>query len=155
MYFRLEASHLDQKTTQLSSSSFHLAEMITESKCVDRDQKPLSILEGPTDPPLLNLHLGSLLSQQASLYGSRLALVSSAQGIRHTFASIYDRSLLVARALIALGIGHGDMVGIMTGNCSEYAELFFACGHIGAILAVFNATYTVDELHQALLHSGL
>ena len=114
----------------------------------------LSLLQGPSEAPLLDFHLGTLLDEQALKYGGRTALVSSAQSIPHNFSSLRERSQHVAKTLLMLGIGHGDMVGIFAGNRAEYAELFFPCGRIGAVLAVFNITYTNEELRRALVHNG-
>ena len=114
----------------------------------------LSILHGTRQPGLLDLHLGTLLDLQAQTYSSKIALVSRAQNIRHSFSSLKARSRQIARGLLALGVSHGDCVGVFAGNCAEYAELFFACGRIGAILVVLNATYTSEELKHATIASG-
>jgi long-chain acyl-CoA synthetase len=117
-------------------------------------ESSLSLLHGPTQPALLDLHLGSLLDLQAQRFDSKAALVSRAQRVRHSFVFLRDRSRQIARGLLGLGVRHGDCVGVWAGNCAEYAELLFACGRIGAIMVVLNVTYTSDELQQALLASG-
>lgn len=113
-----------------------------------------SILHGAKQPGLLDLHLGSLLDLQAQTYGSKTALVSRAQDLCLSFTSLRARSRQIARGLLAHGVRHGDCIGIFAGNCAEYAELFFACGRIGAILVVLNATYTSEELKRAVIASG-
>lgn len=61
----------------------------------------------------------------------------------------------MARALLKLGIRVGDRVGIMAGNCEQYASLFFAATRIGAILVILNNTYTPTEAQYALEFSGM
>ncbi|KAI1630491.1 hypothetical protein EDD37DRAFT_690991 [Exophiala viscosa] len=118
-----------------------------------RQRNSLSLLHGDTQPALLDSHLGTLLDSQAERLGHKTALVSRAQKLRHTFMSLRKRSQQIARGLLARGIRHGDCVGVFAGNCAEYAELFFACGRIGAILVVLNVTYTPDELRRAIIAS--
>jgi len=118
-----------------------------------KEPPTFSILNGPTEPALSDVHLGSLLDQQSERHGQKTALVCSSEGIRYTYSALRERSRQVARGLLAAGIARGDVVGIFAGNCAQYVELFFACGRLGAILAVLNTTYTPDELRHALGHS--
>ena len=113
-----------------------------------------SFLQGPSEPALLEVHLGGLLDEQCQRFSEKVALVCSSDGDRYTFSELRERSRRVARGLLKLGVRHGDMIGILAGNCAQYVELLFACGRIGAILAVLNTTYTPAELQRALIHSG-
>lgn len=115
----------------------------------------LSFIQGPTEPALREIHLGQLLDQQASKYAAKEAIICSSTQQRLTYNDLSESSRRVAKGLLALGIQHGDVIGIMAGNCVEYVELFFAAGRIGAILAVFNNTYTSNELDHALSHTGI
>lgn len=56
---------------------------------------------------------------------------------------------------MSIGIGVGDRVGIMAGNCEQYAAVFFAVARIGAILVILNNTYTPSEAQYALKFSGI
>ncbi len=56
---------------------------------------------------------------------------------------------------MSIGIGVGDRVGIMAGNCEQYAAVFFAVARIGAILVILNNTYTPTEAQYALKFSGI
>jgi acyl-CoA synthetase (AMP-forming)/AMP-acid ligase II len=51
-------------------------------------------------------------------------------------------------------VQHGDRIGVMAGNCEQYASLFFAAAAVGAILFVINNTYTKAELLYALEHTS-
>lgn len=105
----------------------------------------LSILHGPSDPPLLDLTLGDLLSLQTYQHGSKECLVIPWTGARWTYNELHQQSSLLAGALLDMGIGVGDRVGIMAGNCEQYAAVFFAVAKIGAVLVILNNTYTPTE----------
>ena len=115
----------------------------------------LSLLHGPTDPPLVDLTLGELLNLQCLHHGTREGLVIPWTGARWTYNELNHHSGLLARALLGMGIGVGDRVGIMAGNCEQYASIFFAATRIGAILVILNNTYTPTEAQYALDFSGM
>jgi long-chain acyl-CoA synthetase len=54
-----------------------------------------------------------------------------------------------------MGIGVGDRVGIMAGNCEQYAAVFFSATRVGAILVILNNTYTPTEALYGLRFSGM
>ncbi|TVY68689.1 putative acyl-CoA synthetase [Lachnellula suecica] len=114
----------------------------------------LSILIGPIEPPLWNLTLGQFLKQHAQTAPSSPCLVFPQAQYRATYKQLYDRTIPVAKGLIAAGVRNGDNIGILAGNCPPYVELLFATSHIGAALVVLNSTYTPLELHSALKLSG-
>ncbi|KAB5578073.1 long-chain fatty-acid-CoA ligase-like protein [Coniochaeta sp. 2T2.1] len=113
----------------------------------------LSIVHGPTDPPLVDLTLGELLNLQCLHYGTRECLVIPWTGARWTYNELNHQSSLLAAALLDMGIGVGDRVGIMAGNCEQYAAVFFSAARIGAILVILNNTYTPTEARYGLSFS--
>ena len=117
------------------------------------ERQTLSILQGPVDPPLVDLTLGELLDLQCQHHGHQECLVTPWTGARWTYNELNQQSLQLARALVALGIGTGDRVGIMAGNCAEYAAVFFAVARLGGILVILNNTYTPTEAQYALSFS--
>ncbi|KAJ5758407.1 AMP-dependent synthetase/ligase [Penicillium odoratum] len=114
----------------------------------------LSIVAGPTQPALLDITLGELLTIQALQYGNYECLVFPWTGARWTYANLKDEADRLARGMLAMGVQKGDRVGIMAGNCEQYISVFFAAARVGAILVVLNNTYTPSELYYALNHSG-
>jgi len=67
---------------------------------------------------------------------SRLALVAIAgDGVRReiAFGELADRSARVAGALVARGVGRGDVVMTVVGNRPEWAYAMVACWRIGAV----------------------
>src|SRR5215212_10466593 len=67
---------------------------------------------------------------------SRLALVAIAgDGERRelTFGEVADRSARMAGALVARGVGAGDVVMTVVGNRPEWAYAMLACWRLGAV----------------------
>ncbi|KAI0515106.1 acetyl-CoA synthetase-like protein [Xylaria bambusicola] len=118
-------------------------------------QDGLSIVHGRRDIPLEELDIGHLIKNQARLYRDRPAIIGPYPKAltRWTYGQLEENSNALARALMAAGVSKGDRVGIFAGNRLEYCALLFAAGRIGAILVVYNATYTPSELHKALKHT--
>ncbi|KAJ5800650.1 uncharacterized protein N7518_002718 [Penicillium psychrosexuale] len=113
----------------------------------------LSLVAGPTEPALLDITLGELLTLQALQYGRIECLVFPWTGARWTYGQLKDETDRLARGMLASGIQKGDRIGIMAGNCEQYISVFFAAARVGAILVVLNNTYTPSELYYALNHS--
>lgn len=126
-----------------------------EEAVVHPQPQRLSLLKGPTDPPLVDLTLGELLNLQCLHHGNREGIVIPWTGARWTYNELNHHSRLLAAALLEMGIGVGDRVGIMAGNCEQYAAVFFAATRIGAILVIMNNTYTPTEALYGLDFSGM
>ncbi|KAL2854072.1 hypothetical protein BJX68DRAFT_38735 [Aspergillus pseudodeflectus] len=129
-----------------------LQQTISHLQPVQASQQ-LSIVYGPTEPELLDVTLGELLTLQSLQYGDYECLVFPWTGARWTYADLNDEADRVARGMLAMGIKKGDRVGIMAGNCEQYISIFFAAARVGAILVVLNNTYTPSELYYALDHT--
>lgn len=114
----------------------------------------LSIVHGPTEPALLDITLGELLTLQSLQYGDYECLVFPWTGTRWTYSNLNAEANQLARGLLAMGIKKGDRIGVMAGNCEQYISVFFAAARVGAILVVLNNTYTPRELYYALDHTG-
>ncbi|KXH52679.1 4-coumarate-CoA ligase [Colletotrichum simmondsii] len=114
----------------------------------------LSLVQGPTSPPLILKPLGSIIEGQSKKYGDRPAVIVPWQSTRLTYRELADRSKVIAKAILEVGLHHGDRVGIIAGNCYQYIELFLGAARIGCPYVVFNNTYSPDELKNAVLASG-
>lgn len=133
----------------------HAAAQQTEaqSRQDDQNNEPSSI-HGPSSPPLWRKTLAELTKEQAARYGDREAVLVPWQSARLSYAKLAERSALVAKALLDSGIRHGECVGIMAGNCYEYIEIFLGAGRIGNPAAVFNNTFSPQELDKMISHTG-
>lgn len=121
---------------------------------VESEPPRLSIVQGASSPPLLELTLGDLLDQQTRLRNSNECLVCPALGTRWSYRTLQEESIAVARGLLSLGIKSGDRIGILAGNCAEYISVFFAAAYIGCVLVVLNNTCTTQEAKNGLNHAG-
>jgi len=110
----------------------------------------LSIAQGATDVPLLEITIGAALLNIVANHGDGLALVSRHQGIRWTWAELLAQVDKAATGLLDLGVVKGDRVGIWAPNCAEWTVIQFATARIGAILVNINPAYRVSEVDYAL-----
>lgn len=110
----------------------------------------LSLLHGPTHPPLWQKSIGALTDEQAALHGDRPAVIVPWQSVKLSFRQLANRSWVVADALLQFGLRHGECVGIVAGNRFEYLEVFLGASRLGCPVVVLNNTYTPDELQNAL-----
>jgi acyl-CoA synthetase (AMP-forming)/AMP-acid ligase II len=113
----------------------------------------LAFVQGPSEPELWRKKLGDLIDEQEQRFGDRDALIVPWQSAKLSYRQLAERSRLVARALLGLGLQHGDCVGIMAGNCYQYIEVFLGGARIGCPVVVLNTTYTPEELGNAVRQS--
>lgn len=110
----------------------------------------LALVHGAREPSLWSKTLGSLIDEQANRYEGHTAAVFSWQNVRLSYRQLADRSKLLGKAMLEMGLQNGDCIGIMAGNCYEYIEVFLAGGRIGCPVVVLNNTYTPEELRNAV-----
>jgi fatty-acyl-CoA synthase len=101
--------------------------------------------------PYRNATLPSLLDDVAARFGDREALVS--RGRRWCYADLHREVERLARGLLALGIGHGEMVGLWLPNRPEWLVVQHACARIGAVVVALNTRYRTHELDYILPQS--
>jgi fatty-acyl-CoA synthase len=71
-----------------------------------------------------------------------------------TWAELDDRTSRIANGLADRGVGFGDRVGILSGNCLEYLELAIAGYKLGSLLVPLNVRLTPPELRYIIDHAG-
>jgi len=109
---------------------------------------------GHQDVPLLTTTLGQAFEATVARHADGEALVVRHQGLRYTWRQLAEQVDIQARALMALGVGLGDRVGIWSPNCAEWCILQIASAKVGAILVTINPAYRVAELEYVLRQSG-
>ena len=72
---------------------------------------------------------------------------------RITYRELNDRVNGLAKGLLDLGIGKGDIVAILLYNCSEYIEITFAANKIGAVWLPLNFRLAGAELSYILTNA--
>ena len=115
----------------------------------------LSYASGTSTVPLLGETIGQNLRRTVERHGDSEALVVPHQNYRATYRELWEQVSLVARGLIARGVGSGDRVGIWSPNRSEWVVVQYATARVGAILVNINPAYRTTELEYALGQSGV
>ena len=113
-----------------------------------------SYVSGVGDTALLGHTIGAALEHAATGWGDRPALIASAQGVRWTWRELRDRADAFAAGLLALGLRHGDRIGIWALNRAEWTLTQFAAARAGLILVTINPAYRLSELEFALNKVG-
>src|SRR5882724_10255222 len=80
----------------------------------------------------------------------QLAINDLQTGRKFTYADLDHRTDRLVGALASRGVGKGDRVALLAPNCTEYFELQFACGRLGAVMLPLNWRLTVPELEYIL-----
>ncbi|MDE8653505.1 class I adenylate-forming enzyme family protein [Novosphingobium album (ex Liu et al. 2023)] len=98
--------------------------------------------------------IGGYLREIASRYGPREALVlrKGAHRLAWSYADLLDRSLDVARALVASGMGKDSRVGILMTNRPEFLSSLFGVALAGGVpvaLSTFSTPSELDHLVKA------
>ncbi len=114
-----------------------------------------SYAHGAHASPLLGESIGAMFDRVASAAPGRDALVSVQQALRLSYRDLREATDRFARGLMALGVAHGDRVGIWSTNCAEWVIAQFATPKIGAILVNINPAYRTSEAAFALQQSGV
>src|SRR3954469_1428646 len=90
------------------------------------------------------LTIGELLVSRARRHPDRVAVVDGERV--YTFGMFNARVNRLAGLLRAMDIARGDRVAILSENRSEYLELMFAAGKVGAIVCALNWRLAEPEL---------
>ncbi len=97
--------------------------------------------------------LPGFISQIAAKYGPREALRwRDLAGTQRswTYTEMYEASLEVAKALLAVGIGRGSRVGLLVSNRPEWIFTVFGASMAGAVTVGLNTFSTKQELEYQL-----
>jgi fatty-acyl-CoA synthase len=119
-----------------------------------------SIVIGPPlseEPGLGALTLPGLLREVTGRFADREALVfHSPSGVeRWSYSTLWERSVEVARALLALGVGKDSRVGVLMTNRPEWIAAAFGTGLAGGVAVLLSTFSTPRELEYLLEASGV
>jgi fatty-acyl-CoA synthase len=120
----------------------------------------LSILKGPPlseEQGLGVLTLPGFLREVTTRYADREALVfRTPEGVeRWTYSTLWQRSVEVARSLLALGVGRDSRVGVMMTNRPDWLAALFGTGLAGGVAVTLSTFCTPRELDYLLQVSGV
>jgi long-chain acyl-CoA synthetase len=94
---------------------------------------------------------GDIIYRNALLYPDDLAFKFGSESV--TFLEFNCRVNRLIHALQELGVGKGDVLGILSWNCLEYTEVYGAAMKGGFIASPFNARLQADELDYLINYS--
>ncbi|HEX7248826.1 MAG TPA: class I adenylate-forming enzyme family protein, partial [Burkholderiales bacterium] len=73
---------------------------------------------------------------------------------RFTYGQMLDKARAAAAAMQAMGIRHGDRVGILMGNDEKWLALFYGAALLGAVTVPVNTRFKAAEIDFCLKQSG-
>ncbi|MGC4962411.1 class I adenylate-forming enzyme family protein [Gordonia sp. DT101] len=119
-----------------------------------------SVATGPPlddEPGLGTLTLPGFLREVTEKFGDREALVMrTAQGaVRWSYTDLWERSIEVARALRARGVGKDSRVGVLMTNRAEWLSAVFGTSLAGGVAVTLSTFSTPAELDHLLKVSGV
>jgi len=75
------------------------------------------------------------------------------EGRRWTYAQFNERVNRLAHALSPLEVIKGDRIGMLSVNCNQYMEAYFATAKLGAIFVPLNFRAKADELNHMIANA--
>ncbi|WP_213766858.1 AMP-binding protein [Caballeronia sp. dw_19] len=108
-------------------------------------------LEDHDDFPIMEMCVGDAVDDAARKWGDQIGWVFEHE--RTSYKQMKRQVDRVARALLASGIQHGDVVAAWMPNLPQFAFLELACAKIGAIIGAINTRSKVFEVEHFLNHS--
>ena len=75
------------------------------------------------------------------------------EGETTTYGEMAERAAALAGGLRAHGVERGDVVALLSYNCTEFLEVVFAANHLGAIAMPINWRLAAPEVRYILEHS--
>jgi fatty-acyl-CoA synthase len=99
-------------------------------------------------------NIGLIVARSAEIHPDRIAIDDLLNGRRLSYAELDGRVTRLARALIRLGIGKGDIVAAMFWNEHAMVETIFACARAGAIVAPLNSRLLPAEVAEYVNDHG-
>jgi fatty-acyl-CoA synthase len=100
--------------------------------------------------PLL---VDDFLRRPAQLYPDKVAIIDG--DLRFTYAEYQQRVNQLSHALLALGVGKGDRVCILSPNSHHFLESFYGTSQIGAVLVPLNYRLVAADHEYILNHAGV
>lgn len=122
--------------------------------------QPSSIVRGmplSDEPGIGALTIPGYLREVTSRFAEREALVMhTPKGVeRWSYADLWQKSVEIAKALIACGVGKNTRVGILMTNRPEYLSAVFGTGLAGGVSVGLSTFSTAAELEHLLAGSGV
>lgn len=95
--------------------------------------------------------IAQLLHERAQQLGDKKFLIC--EGEELTYTEMNERARRVAGNFVARGIGKGDKVVLLMGNCVEFVAVFLGAGRAGAVVVPVNPMLKPAELAHIVNNS--
>src|SRR5438094_2970149 len=113
------------------------------------------IFRGPyRDVAIPEVSLTDFIFKSTAEFKDKPALIDGPTGRAITYAQLEDSVRRVAASLAKRGFKKGDVFGIFSSNCPDYAVIFHAVAMLGGISTTLNPLYTAEEAANQLNDSG-
>src|ERR1043165_8534224 len=113
------------------------------------------IFKGPyPDITIPETALTPFAMHRAKELADKPALIDGPTGRKVTYGQLADSISVAAYNLSQRGFRKGDVFGILSANCPEYAIAFHAVATLGGIVTPMNPLYTRHEIAHQLRDSG-
>jgi acyl-CoA synthetase (AMP-forming)/AMP-acid ligase II len=113
------------------------------------------IFRGPyPDVEIPEVSLTDFIFSSLEKFREKPALIDGPSGRSLTYGEFATAVRLVAASLSQRGFGKGDVCGIFSTNCPDYAVLFHAVAMLGGIITTINPLYTPEEAAFQLNDAG-
>src|SRR2546425_3748178 len=104
------------------------------------------IFRGPyPEVTIPEVSLTDFIAQTAERHPDKPALIDGPSGRAWTYAQLEDSVRRTAASLAKQGFRKGDVFGIFSTNCPQYAIAFHAVAMLGGINTTLNPLYTAEE----------
>ncbi len=91
------------------------------------------------------MNIGEWVSKRALTHPER-PFLQEEENRKYSNREFNARVNRMAHGLLKLGVGRGERIALLMGNCSEFLEIFFACAKTGALMTPLNVQLAVPEL---------
>ena len=96
------------------------------------------------------MNIGYIPAKWAASDPTRPAIIDVPTNRRVSFGALDERVRRLANALLANGLAKGDRVAVLSKNCIEYFEVYYACARVGLIAQPLNWRLAVPEIVRIL-----
>jgi benzoate-CoA ligase family protein len=112
------------------------------------------IRSAPADLERAETTLPAYVLGRADELGDKPALIDGDTGRTISFRELADTSRRVAAALAARGVTKGDVLALVSPNCSEFVITYYAALMLGVVVTTINPLTTAHDMARQLEHSN-
>jgi fatty-acyl-CoA synthase len=104
---------------------------------------------------LIEKTFGQFLEHWATVTPDKDFIVYPDRDLRFTYSVFNERVDNLAKALLHIGMGQGEKLGIFANNVPDWLTFMFATAKIGVVLVTVNTNYKTHELQYLITNADL